>query len=213
MPGPIYLLEGQLKVIACHHAGIRAIAAGGTAFTDQQAALLARLDTPVHLAYDNDDAGRQATLRTAQLLRRLRIPIRIATLQIPPGIDHTGKIDPDDLLEVLDASGDGGACHHYLISGFDSETNPSAELTLGTQDSTAVSILFQNGPIPDAGVNGVTQEALIAICIDRLQGFQSGPYACRENDIALAKLQEAQMWLLKRTRDRMARNVEGTHNL
>jgi hypothetical protein len=60
-------------------------------------------------------------------------------------------------------------------------------------------------------VNGVSNEALLAIVEDRLQGFQSGPFACRENAVALTKLQESMMWLQKRTRERMARNVEGTN--
>jgi len=127
-------------------------------------------------------------------------------------VDH--KVNPanDKLtVEVLDAPGDGGANHHYLVSGFDTHSNASADLRLETHDATAVSILFQNGPIPESGVNGLTQEVLLAIVIDRLQGFQSGQFACRENALALTKLQEAQMWLQKRTRDRMRRGVEGTH--
>lgn len=38
-----------------------------------------------------------------------------------------------------------------------------------------------------------------------------GKYACRENALALTALEEALMWLQKRTRDRLARGVEGTH--
>lgn len=67
------------------------------------------------------------------------------------------------------------------------------------------------------GLNEVLQievldenEALLAVLEDRLIGFQSGQYACRENAVALTKIQEAMMWLQKRTRDRMARGVEGT---
>ena len=71
-------------------------------------------------------------------------------------------------------------------------------------------IQFQKGPIQEAGVNGISNEALMAIVKHRLQGFQSGNYACRENAVALTKLQESMMWLQKRTRDRMARGVEGT---
>ena len=59
-------------------------------------------------------------------------------------------------------------------------------------------------------MNGISQEALLAILIDRLRGFQSGQYACRENAIALTKLEEATMWLQKRTLDRVRRGVEGT---
>ena len=72
-------------------------------------------------------------------------------------------------------------------------------------------IHFQNGPIQEAGVNGISNEALLAIAEDRLLGFQSGQFACRENAVALTKLQECMMWLQKRTRDRMTRGVEGTN--
>lgn len=121
----------------------------------------------------------------------------------------THKVNPanDKLtIEVLDIPGAGGANHLYKISNFDLDTNVSAQ-----EKGNSVSICFQNGPINEFGVNGITQEVLIAICIDRLESFQNGNYACKENELALQKLQEAQMWLQKRTRDRMARGVEGTH--
>lgn len=109
--------------------------------------------------------------------------------------DH--KVNPaNDLLEIsaTDEPGPGGANHRYEISGFDG----------------GLVVNFQNGPINENGINGVTQEALLAIVIDRLQSFQRGKYACRENALALTKLEEAQHWLLHRTRARMARGVEGT---
>ena len=128
---------------------------------------------------------------------------RITSHQVNPANDRLEIV-------VMDDPGVGNACHHYRIMGFDA-TPPSRE-TIPAVD-IAADVIFQNGPIPENGVNGLTQEALIAICIDRLEGFQSGAFACRENALALTKLQEAQMWLLKRTRDRMARNVEGTHTV
>lgn len=70
---------------------------------------------------------------------------------------------------------------------------------------------FQNGPIASPeDFNGLTNEALLAVLIDRMRGFQSGPFACRENACALTKLEEALMWLQKRTRERMQRGVEGS---
>ena len=72
-------------------------------------------------------------------------------------------------------------------------------------------IMFQNGPIKEFGVNGLTQEALLAIIIDRLRCFQSGPFACHDNEIALDYCKEALFTLQKRTRERIARGVEGTN--
>lgn len=75
------------------------------------------------------------------------------------------------------------------------------------------SLQFQNGPIPDVGTNGLTNEVLIAVLIDRLEGFQSGPYACPENAGALTHLRAAMHRLDDRTRARRARGVEGTHEV
>ncbi len=101
-------------------------------------------------------------------------------------------------IEVLDNPGPGGACHRYRIS-LDEETCVYSQV-----------LEFQNGPIQEVGVNGISIEALLAIVEDRLIGFQSGQFSCRENAVALTKVQEALMWLGKRTRDRLARGVEGT---
>lgn len=110
-------------------------------------------------------------------------------------------------IMVLDEPGSGGANHKYNIGGFIHRNDA------GTDDETAITLRFQNGPIPEVGTNGVTHEALLAIVIDRLQGFQKGPFACRENAIALTKLEEAMHWLQHRTRARLARGVEGTHSV
>ncbi|MGK3945618.1 hypothetical protein ABK046_45655, partial [Streptomyces caeruleatus] len=62
---------------------------------------------------------------------------------------------------------------------------------------------FQNGPISSpADFNGLTNEALLAVVIDRMRGFQygrkedgsfdesvRGKYACRENAVALTLLE------------------------
>jgi hypothetical protein len=104
-------------------------------------------------------------------------------------------------IEVLDEPGSGGACHSYRFSW-----TIEAGHGLGFHQE----LRFQKGPIAEAGVNGLSNEALLAVLIDRMQGFQSGEFKCRENAVALTKLEEAMMWLQKRTRDRMARGVEGT---
>lgn len=72
-------------------------------------------------------------------------------------------------------------------------------------------IHFQEGPIKECGVNGVCNEDLIAMVITRLEHFQKTQFACRENALAITKLEEALLWLRKRTMGREKRNVEGTH--
>lgn len=129
--------------------------------------------------------------------------------------DHQVNPANDTLtITVLDEPGSGGASHRYEISGFIVDTNPSGRNPddfTPQQDSRPAVILFQNGPIPENGVNGVTQEALLAIVADRLRCFQAGPYASDDNAMALQHVEQAMRWLHKRTLERMARGVEGTH--
>lgn len=101
----------------------------------------------------------------------------------------------------LDEPGAGNACHQYVV--YPVEGTPSDR-------ELFAEVYFQNGPIQEAGVNGCHQEDLLAIVIDRLRSFQAGPFACRENALALTKCEEALHWLNSRTADRQVRGVEGT---
>jgi hypothetical protein len=115
-------------------------------------------------------------------------------------------------IEVADEPGQGGANHLYLIKGFNTKSNGSDPFTAlyGTAADHST-VLFQNGPIKEFGVNGVTQEALLAIVIDRLNSFQAGPFASGDNQVALNHCLAALGALQERTRKRIARGVEGTH--
>lgn len=119
------------------------------------------------------------------------------------------KVNPANdriLIEVTDEPGAGGANHEYLVTLPPSPTNQNIP-------AKAWEISFQNGPIAENGVNGLTQEVLLAIVADRLRSFQAGQFACRENALALTKIEEAMHWLHSRTLSRMQRGVEGTHKL
>jgi hypothetical protein len=58
--------------------------------------------------------------------------------------------------------------------------------------------------------NGTTTESVIEVCIHRLQHLNK-ELPCRETSCAITKLEEAKMWLDKRTEDRRARGVLGKH--
>jgi hypothetical protein len=124
--------------------------------------------------------------------------------------DH--KVNPvnDKLtIEVLDPPGHGGASHVYAISGMQLARNQAALDSPDPKDDNAATIVFQCGPINEHGLNGITQEALLAIVADRLRSFQAGPFSSRENAVALTHIETAMLWLHKRTLDRMQRGVEG----
>ena len=102
-------------------------------------------------------------------------------------------------IQVLDESGAGGAYHEYRVKPVDGDQNPPF-----------AKISFQKGPVAESGKNGIFIEDLLQICRHRLQCFQNGDFACRENALALTKIEEALHWLNHRTADRQRRKVEGT---
>lgn len=115
-------------------------------------------------------------------------------------------------VQALDQPGEGGACHRYHITTTEVPPPPETDLDKCQSMIQAVTDMhFQNGPMAEKGVNGISNEALLAIVLDRLECFQKGPFTCRENALALTKIQEAMHWLHHRTRERVARGVEGTH--
>lgn len=101
-----------------------------------------------------------------------------------------------------------GAPHNFVVT---KKLTAEEEEFLGVREQALTEVNFQNGPIKVAGVNGVNNEDLIIMVISRLEHFQKGEYACRENAVAITKLEEALMWLRKRTINRERRNVKGTH--
>ncbi len=122
---------------------------------------------------------------------------------------HVNEMNEALTIEVVDEPGSGGACHRYEVSGMEHIKNPSS--TRGVP--AKLTVLFQNGPILEHGVNGVTHEVLLAILQDRLEGFQSGAYANQYNDLALQHIIAAQSVLQLRTKERLERGVEGTHTI
>lgn len=83
--------EGQLDLISAFEAGVRnVIAPQGTAFTPDQARLLARFVETVLLCFDSDTAGRKAAARSLPALLSHGLTVKVVTL--PDGED------PDSLI-------------------------------------------------------------------------------------------------------------------
>lgn len=93
----------------------------------------------------------------------------------------------------------------------DDAGNPAGGETKGH----GIDIVWQNGPLGRGEnrtkPNGAFVEGVIQAAIGRLQFYQKSGFSCRENAIALTHLETALLWLEKRTADREAREVEGTH--
>lgn len=102
-------------------------------------------------------------------------------------------------IHVCGDRGTGGEFVTYRISC----QQEGAQIDLGL-------IVFQDGPAKDVGLNGVRIEDLLDICAHRLQCFQTGPFACKENESSLQLIQLARTSLANRTADRKRRDVEGS---
>lgn len=89
--GCAVVVEGYLDLAAVVQAGFHhAVASLGTAFTPEQARLLARFTDVVVVSYDGDSAGVTAAVRTLDLLLEKGFRVRVA--ELPSGVD------PDDLI-------------------------------------------------------------------------------------------------------------------
>ena len=78
------------------------------------------------------------------------------------------------------------------------------------ESQSVLKIQFQHGPRgEDKSTSGIFDDDLLAIIQDRLEGFQSGPYACPENEAALSSIKAARAALGLRVARRMAIGVLG----
>lgn len=91
-----YLLicEGYMDVIALHRAGFtNAVAALGTAFTEQHALLIKRYVKEVVLTFDSDGAGKKAALRAIPILKKAGIAMKV--------LDMSPYKDPDEFIKNM----------------------------------------------------------------------------------------------------------------
>src|SRR5699024_3255189 len=85
------LVEGYFDVITSHQHGLEnTIAPLGTALTVNQALLLKSVTKNVVIAFDDDEAGIQASYRSASILKDIGCNVRIANLS---------GLDPDDYIK------------------------------------------------------------------------------------------------------------------
>ena len=75
-------------------------------------------------------------------------------------------------------------------------------------DVNSISFTIQNGPVKENGVNGCQVDTVVEAAKKIIEGLNA-KFPCRENSMAITKLDECLMWLDKRTKDRVARQVEG----
>ena len=86
----------------------------------------------------------------------------------------------------------------YLIATEKDDGNPTHhdfQIKRTSDDTTLTKIHFQQGALDEKGPNGILNEDLLMMIIDRVESFQSSKLKCRENENALQHLYEALFWL------------------
>lgn len=100
-----------------------------------------------------------------------------------------------------------------IVNGSDENQNPTG----GSVKGVGLSIDWQDGPLGRGedrkDPNGAFVETVISAAKQRLEYFQESKFKCRENALAITKLDEALHWLNHRTLDRENRAVEGEHKI
>ena len=97
---------------------------------------------------------------------------------------------------------------YSCVTHLDGDGNPAG----GTACAKGLEITFQSGLVDqESGPNGVFVETILKIARDRVKDYQASRFSCRENALAITKIEEALHWLDHRTRDRIARGVENKH--
>ena len=87
------LCEGYMDVISLHQWGfLEAVAALGTAFTEQQADLMKRFNSLIYLCFDSDGAGKKACKRAISILREKKLEGKVIRL--------SPYKDPDEFLKA-----------------------------------------------------------------------------------------------------------------
>ncbi len=90
--GTLILCEGNIDVVMLSQAGFRnAVAPLGTAFTVEQARILAKYAKTVVIAFDSDAAGQKATAKAIDFLKEQGVTVRVLQMQ--------GAKDPDEFIK------------------------------------------------------------------------------------------------------------------
>ena len=100
---------------------------------------------------------------------------------------------------------------YEAVNKRDANDNPTG----GSVRGVGLSIDWQDGPLGRGAEriepNGAFVETVIDAARQRIEEYQNSKFKCRENALAITKLEEALHWLNARTANREKRAVEGTH--
>ncbi len=121
--GLAILMEGYLDVLTAHRNSFtNSVASLGTAFTDDQAKLLKKYTSNVIIAYDNDNAGKEAVVKAGSILKRHDFNIRCLVIddEVKDPDEYLRKYGRKKFLEILKTS---KGIFEFLFDEFSSDLN------------------------------------------------------------------------------------------
>ena len=137
------------------------------------------------------------------------VPSRVDTIEAEP-LNVKPKSVLNDVPKQQVFRGGTRFTQIYITDVKEFNAHHSYRIVTSSDGALVADVNFQKGSVKENGINGCHHEDLINIVIDRLESFQESEFKCRENAIALTKLEEALMWLDRRTSKRQQRGVKGT---
>lgn len=111
--------------------------------------------------------------------------------------------------------------HKYELANFE-QKDALGQTVQFIEKKSVVDMRLEGIWMPDGGAypenldalvtikDGTTNEEMLEMLIDRMKYLQA-KFPCKENACCITHLEEGLMWLEKRTRDRVKREVEGKH--
>lgn len=103
---------------------------------------------------------------------------------------------------------DGFDVGHYPA---DTEEDIKEDAYIFVEHSTnKITFTVQNGPIKEVGKNGCQVDSILKAVLEIIRGLNK-KFPCRENSLAITKMEEALFWLKERTTRRTQEGTEGTN--
>ncbi len=99
----------------------------------------------------------------------------------------------------------------YVVGESKTEDNPTMhvfEVRRSSDNTLLAHLEFHSGSFSPNELNGILNEDLLVILINRIESFQKSKMKCRENEAALQHLYEAMFWLILRHNKRFGVSEE-----
>jgi len=101
----VVLVEGQMDLISSYAAGVgESVAVSGTALTEEQVEMIARLANRIIFALDADSAGTAAIKRSVEVAEKRGLSIKVVLITGGKDPDEIAREDPDRWRQMVESA-------------------------------------------------------------------------------------------------------------